>query len=181
MSRSHRCVDAKQAAGKIRAYILGTNRLLREALAHRLRIRGRIEVLGADEAAHANLQALATLRPDVLLINGGSPKFDWAGFIPRARRVAPESRVILFSMEDDTETFFRSIRAGVTGYVLDEASASDLVKAVCRAANGEAVCPPRLCGALFKYVHAQVWMPNTALLGRHGLTRREQQLIPLIS
>ena len=172
---------ARQEPHRISVYILGPNRLLREALQYMLKSRAEMEVAGSSEAAQASLQDLATLRPDVLLINGSTAEFDWARVVPEARQAAPGTRVVLFGMKDDTETFLRSIRAGVAGYVLGEASASDLVKAVRCAAIGEAVCPPRLCLALFKYVSRQASIPNPTLRARHGLTRREQQLLPLIS
>jgi two-component system response regulator DegU len=180
MSNSDHAGKRSQAR-KISVYILAANRLLREALAHAFKIRADIEVAGSNEEPHVSLSTIAELRPDVLLIDGSSPELDWGRFIPGVRQALPESRVVLFGMPENLETFFASIRAGAVGYVLNEASTSDLVMAVRLAACGGALCPPRLCLALFNYVARQAFLPSATLQARHRLTRREQQLLPLIS
>lgn len=166
---------------KIGVYVLAANRLLREALAHIFKSRMDIDVIGSSEQPKLGLQAIAGARPQVVLVNGGMPGFDWHTFIPEARSRFPESRIVIFGMPEDPGLFFQSIRAGVVGYLLSDASASDVVTAVRAAAHGEAVCPPRLCLSLFNYVARQGSFPSPQLHIQHGLTRREQQLLPLIA
>jgi len=55
-------------------------------------------------------------------------------------------------MEENEEQFFTAIRSGISAYLLKDASADDVVAAVRSAARGEAVCPPRLCLALFRFM-----------------------------
>ena len=168
-------------ADKITVYILAANRLLREALSRTFKVRADIEVVGSSEQPGLGLDAIAGIRPDVLLVNGAMSGFNWAGFIPEARRTSPETRVVIFGMQEDPEEFFRSIRAGVVGFLLSEASATELVSAVRSVVRGEAVCPPRLSLTLFTYVARHASVPNPKLRAMHGLTRREQQLLPLIA
>ena len=169
------------AEQRIGVYILAANRLLREALSRTFRTRADIEVVGSSEQLRLGSEAILSLQPDVLLVNGAMPGFDWGGMIPQLHRGVPEMRAVIFGMQEDTDTFFRSIRAGVVGYVLSEASASELVAAVRAAGRGEAVCPPRLCLSLFHFVARHTPVPNPQLRTIHGLTRREQQLLPLIA
>ncbi|MFZ0213898.1 MAG: response regulator transcription factor [Candidatus Acidiferrales bacterium] len=90
-------------------------------------------------------------------------------------------KILLVAMEEDERLFLRAIRAGVLGFIPKDASALDVVAAVRAVARGEAVCPPRLCKFLFDFVAAQaVEFPNSCVKLRLGLTRREQQLIPMI-
>jgi DNA-binding NarL/FixJ family response regulator len=168
-------------ADKISVYILAANKLLREALSHTFKVRADIEVAGSSEQPGTGLDAIEGIRPDVLLVNGAMTGFNWAGFIPEARRISPETKVIIFGMQEDPDQLFRSIRAGVVGFLLSEASATELVSAVRSVARGEAVCPPRLSLTLFSYVARQASVPNPKLRAMHGLTRREQQLLPLIA
>lgn len=168
-------------SGKISIYVLAANRLLREALVHIFRNRADIEVVGSSEQPHQGLEAISSIRPDVILVNGAMPGFDWGSFIPDARQRMPEARFVLFGMMEDPELFFHAIRVGVVGYLLSEASATDLVAAVRAASRDEAVCPPRLCLTLFNFVARQPTIPNPQLHERHGLTRREQQLLPLMA
>lgn len=168
-------------ADKITVYILAANRLLREALSHAFKLRADIEVVGSSEQPITCLEAIATIRPDVLLVNGAMPGFNWAGFIPEARRTVCGTQVVIFGMQEDVGEFFRSIRAGVVGYLLSDASATELSAAVRAAAHREAFCSPRLCMALFTFVARHGSAPSPKLRAVHGLTRREQQLLPLIA
>ena len=95
-----------------------------------------------------------------------------------ASREKPGS--ILVAMQDDPKAFLAAVRRGVLGYVLQEAAAVDVIAAVRSVARGEAVCPARLMRVLFECVSSQ----KTGAPGRArtqvGLTRREQQLVPLV-
>ncbi|HEV2315674.1 MAG TPA: response regulator transcription factor [Candidatus Acidoferrales bacterium] len=77
--------------------------------------------------------------------------------------------------------FLQSVRSGASGYIPKEASAMDVVAAVRSVAQGEAVCSPRLCKFLFDIVARQrAEAPRRSMTLDLGLTRREQELIPLI-
>jgi DNA-binding NarL/FixJ family response regulator len=86
-------------------------------------------------------------------------------------------------MQDDEEQFVAAVRSGVSGYLLSDASAGDVVAAIRAVARGEAVCPPRLCLALFRFV-AQAAVETQAQIKQgsmHSLTIRQQQLISLVA
>ena len=165
---------------KITVYVLAANRLLREALGHVLRRAG-FEVIGATEEPRVGIDEIAERKPSVILLNGSTLQSDCANLIAATRKAAPESPVVLFGGREDTETFFRSILAGAVAYVSSESPASDVVAAVRCAVRGESLCPPCLCRELFKYVAKQASAPRSSSAASYRLTRREQQLLPLIS
>lgn len=84
-------------------------------------------------------------------------------------------------MQDDAKQFLEAVSHGVLGYVLQEASAPDVVAAIRGVARREAVCPACLTRVLFNYVasHRNV-LQSTRVRKQFQLTRREQQLIPLV-
>ena len=58
----------------------------------------------------------------------------------------------------------------------------DVVAAIRAVIQDEAVCPPRLCLSLFKYVAGmRTNLPNVRVKVQLGLTRRQQQLVPLVA
>lgn len=58
----------------------------------------------------------------------------------------------------------------------------DVVGAIRSVAQGEAVCPPQLAKYLFRQVARQAeYVPSIRLRDELGLTRRQQQLVPLIA
>jgi DNA-binding NarL/FixJ family response regulator len=91
-------------------------------------------------------------------------------------------KALVIGMEADERIFLETVRRGVSGYLLKDASAVDIVDAVRMVARGEVVCPPSLCRILFRFVSRQVLpLPNHRVRDQIGLTRREQQLLPLIA
>ncbi len=91
-------------------------------------------------------------------------------------------KAVLIGMEPDEEQFIAAVRSGVMGYLLKDASASDLVAAVRAVYRGEAVCPPQLCSTLFRFVaHMVDEMPIEHSAARPDLTLRQQQLIALVA
>ena len=78
--------------------------------------------------------------------------------------------------------FLQSVRAGISGYLLRDASAEEVLTAVKTLQHGEVYCPNALCAVLFRYFEKETTtFPSARVHQVLGLTRREQQLIPLIS
>jgi DNA-binding NarL/FixJ family response regulator len=71
--------------------------------------------------------------------------------------------------------------AGATGYLLKDASAAEVVAGVRAVAQGHAVCSPELCAHLFEIVaQSPGSIPSSRANLSFGLTRRQQQIVPLI-
>jgi two-component system NarL family response regulator len=99
------------------------------------------------------------------------------------REAAGTMGVVLIGMEENEGKFLLAVRSGISGYLLNDASASDVVTAVRAAARGEAVCPPRMCLALFHAV-ARLARETSAQIKRRslpGLTMRQQQLLSFVA
>jgi two-component system nitrate/nitrite response regulator NarL len=91
-------------------------------------------------------------------------------------------RMVVIARESDEKHFLAAIRAGVTGYLLQDASASDVVAAVRAVYRGEAVCPPQLCSTLFRFVAQKTTeTPVQTASSRPDLTLRQQQLVGLVA
>jgi DNA-binding NarL/FixJ family response regulator len=75
-----------------------------------------------------------------------------------------------------------AVRSGVTGYLLQDASASDVVAAVRAVFRGQAVCPPQLCSSLFRFVAQMASdIPVQNAPPKPDLTLRQQQLVALVA
>ncbi len=175
--------DARQTSGeKIRVFVAAENRLLREALA-RVLIKGTgIEVIATDAAAPFHTDALVDARPDILLLTSRGSLQEDLSAIQEVRTAAPAVRILLIGMAKDEREFLQCVRAGISGYLLRDASAGEVLQGVQAVAAGEAVCPGALCAVLFRYFESDATgLPCTSSKRRMGLSRRELQLIPLIA
>jgi DNA-binding NarL/FixJ family response regulator len=174
-------VTTEAISGTIGVFLLAENRLLRDALTKILNKKNDIRVLAASAYSPQALQQVTELAPHVLLLDCAALGSAQVEVIAAARKALPGLKVVMIGMESDKEAFLRFVRAGVAGYVLKDAPASEVAAAVRSAATDEAVCPPRLCLALFECI-ARQWAQIPRFNGKHtfGLTRREQQLVEMI-
>ncbi len=102
--------------------------------------------------------------------------------IRRVRGAVPKVRILLIGVTGAEMEFLQCVRAGVRGYLPRDASAEDVMKGVRALQAGEAVCSGTLCAVLFRYFEREATsFPSASVHQRLGLTRREQQLIPLIA
>jgi len=120
--------------------------------------------------------------PDVLLSDSAAVALSELRLISEVRAAIPGLKVVMIGMDADREIFLRAVGDGIVGFVLKDASAMEVAAAVRSVANNEAVCPASLCLALFQRVASQNTHPASFVI-RHnlGLTRREQQLVQMIS
>jgi DNA-binding NarL/FixJ family response regulator len=169
-------------SAKLKLFVISENRLLRDTLARIFEQEQDLAVVGAARLCREALEELSTARPDVLLLNPPAVAMPDLNDLPRIRRRMPQLKIVAFGMEESEEAFLRAVRAGVVGYVLKDAYSSDVVQAVRSAAQGEAVCPPRLCLCLLAHFANQpMGLPKLRLRTRLPLTRREQELVPMIA
>lgn len=176
-------VEPRGTAGqKVRVYVAAENRLLRETLARTLRKPGSLEVVGLNSATPFDGHALRASGADVLLlISRGRPEEELT-WIQQIRESAPKMRILVIEATKDEGEFLRCVRAGVSGYLLQDASGNEVLESIQAVHAGEAVCPGVLCTVLFRYFEREApGLPCASVQRRLGLTRREQQLIPLIA
>jgi len=161
------------------------NRLLRETMTAIFRKQADFQVVDSLRSCEGGYKQAAFSSSDILLADPASAAAFPANFMSDFLTLSAAKKVILFGMEEDTETFLQAVRSGVSGYLLGDASAEETIAAVRRVAAGEAVCPPRLCHHLFRYVARMTregsMILNQRLCLRLGLTARQQQLIALLA
>lgn len=181
-AKSPRADARKTPAEKIRVFVAAENRLLREALARVLTKGGCVEVIATDSAAPFHTDALLDARPDILLLTSRGSLQEDLSAIQQVRAASPAVRILLIGMAKDEREFLQCVRAGISGYLLRDASAGEVLQGVQAVHAGEAVCPGALCAALFRFFESDTASLPCVSGRRHsGLSRRELQLIPLIA
>lgn len=165
-----------------RVYIAAENRLLREALSKMLMRRGDIDVVGINSTDPFRVEGLIEERPDILLLTSRGSLAEDVHLIRQVRSTAPAVRILLVGMTEDETEFIQYVRAGIKGYLPRDASSEDVLEAMRAVHGGEAVCPGSLCALLFYYFEREATSLHSASSQpRLGLTRREQQIVPLIA
>ncbi len=169
----------------LKLFLLVENRLLREALAGIVRKQPDFCVVGVDRYSPSIEEQFVESGCDILVADHASATTFPAAFVTESLSLAPGMKIVLLGMEDDPEIFLQAIRAGVSGYLLGDATAEETLAAVRRVAQGEAVCPPRLCLHLFQFVAREAQkgslILNQRVCAKLGLTPRQQQLVSFLA
>ena len=167
---------------QIGVYVVSANRLLRESLARILNKRTDMWAQPSQGINDATAETIRDSEASIILFDSADAILSRDELVQEILGDGLRWKAIVIGMEADERTFLETVRRGVSGYLLKDASAVDIVDAVRTVARGEVVCPPCLCRILFRFVSRQVMpLPNQRVRDQIGLTRREQQLLPLIA
>ncbi len=165
----------------VSVFLMASNRLLRETLARLLVRRGGFKISGVSPCVTDAFSLASTSGTDVLILDSVCARLSECALISQANNQIPSIKVVLIDMEDDPAIFLDCVRAGAAGYLLKDASSAEVISGVCAVAQGQAICPPQLCAHLFgAFSRQQLAVPSARVKLEFGLTRRQQQIVPLI-
>lgn len=165
-------------------FIVAENRLLRESLARLLRKRSDLSVVGEGSYSEATADVIAATQPHLVLLDCLTAGHG-SDLICNLRESTPQVRLVLFGMDDDADIFLQAVRLGINGYLLKNASASELVDALRSVAQGESVCPSKFCKVLFQVLSSEAnqraAIAEQRADERFELTQRQRQLMSLVA
>ena len=125
------------------------------------------------------LNLVKAQRPDVVLMDIAMPGLNGLEAAERMARDFPDVRVIILSMHNNEEYVLRSIKAGVSGYLLKKAATAELETALHRVVDGEIY----LSREISTQLHRQY--PLQGIADRKGpfeqLTGRQREILQLIA
>jgi DNA-binding NarL/FixJ family response regulator len=174
-------ISDKQLSSPTKVYVVAENRLLRETLVHLFRKRSDISVVGDTCCSESVISDIAAAKAELLLLDCFDKKLSSEDWLADLRESMPEIKIVLFGMDEDPNGFLRAVRLGIAGYVLKNASASDLLDAVRTVAQGDAACPAKLCKVLFKTIAATTTQEKEERASQFDLTQRQRELMSLVA
>ena len=101
-----------------------------------------VDLVGEARDADGALREVTLLRPDVLLLDVHLPGATGLEALGRIRRAAPDTRVLLLTMDDDAETVLEAVRLGADGYLVKGASQEEILRAVRAVHDGQMILGP---------------------------------------
>ncbi len=166
----------------MRVFVVDDHALVRSGI--RAEIGGDVEVVGEADEVGAAVELILERRPDVVLLDVHMPGGGGRAVLEQVLPRAPEVAFLALSMSDAAEDVIDVIRAGARGYVTKHISGPDLVDAIRRIAEGDAVFSPRLAGFVLDAFADPTQGPVPAPSfdpELDQLTPRERQVLRLIA
>ena len=165
---------------EIRIVLAEDHAVVRSALRLLLDAEADMTVVGEAENGLEAVARASHLQPDVILMDIAMPGL---GGIEAARQVVrhcPQVNVLILTMYDDPEHFFRSLEAGALGYVPKSASEQELLRAVRTVARGQSYLYPSLATALVSD-YLELVRQGERSDPYERLTERERETLSLIA
>ena len=159
-----------------RVVLVDDHRLFRAGV--RSEIGGAVDVVGEASGVAEAVELVVRLAPDVVLLDVHMPDGGGRAVLAGVAGRAPGTRFLALSVSDAAEDVIGVIRGGARGYVTKSIGADELVDAVRRVAEGDAVFSPRLAGFVLDAFRSEAPVADEEL---DRLTAREREVLRLLA
>jgi DNA-binding NarL/FixJ family response regulator len=129
-------------AGHKRIVIIEDHTLLRAGLRALLTQNDEYEVVGEFDNGRDAIRSLATIAPDLVLMDLSMPGMNGIEAITEIRRRHADVRILVLTIHRTEEYIHESLRAGANGYILKDASQEELRVAIRNVLNGKTYLSP---------------------------------------
>ncbi len=166
---------------RISMVLIDDDALAREGVLSLIRGQPGFVVLAAAAGADDALRLIRARQPNVVLVNLRGTEGDALTLTGALHGDVPGSRTMLMGLVAGVTDVSSFIRAGVSGFVMGQATLPTFLDTVRAVARGERVLPPELTAALFAQLISWRTPPEPARrVRRPRLTRREQDVCDLV-
>lgn len=168
---------------KIRLIIIEDNRMLREGIKVMLTKEADFNVLASFGESNIALDKINELKPDVLLLDLGLANQNSLELVKSLIDENHGIKIIVMDLIPIQEDMMKFVEAGVSGFIIKDATISEFTKTIRSVAAGEKVLPPTLTGSLFSQImdYSVKKMEPAKLIETVRMTRREREIIELIA
>lgn len=171
-------------AARIRILVLEDNRLMRDGLARLLAAYPDVDIVASTDNADTATQQVRDAKPQVVLLDAGLANGDSYAFLGNLKASAPDAKAIVMDFVPAQQDVNQFIDGGANGFIMKDATAEDIVKAIRSVASGTDLPPPPAA--------MRVSSPQNATSGGMSadgaqagsavrLTKREQEIKDLIA
>lgn len=133
------------------------------------------DVIGIVQDGRELLVEAQKLNPDVVVLDIGMPLLNGLDAAERLKVSLPTAKLVFLTMKDDANLAAAALNLGTVGYVLKNAAASELLKAVSEVLQGRPYVTPKL--------RPENWAVREARARQFSkeLTPRQQEVLQLLA
>jgi len=163
---------------KCRVLLVDDHPIVRQGLALLIDREADLSVCGEAEGAHSAFHAIATLRPDIVVLDISLSGPDGLDVLKEIRMKTTNLPVLILSMHDESIYAERAMRAGANGYIMKQEATEKVLVAIRRILQGDVYLSDRLTTTMLQqYVRGASTAKSSPLV---NLTDRELEVFRLI-
>jgi DNA-binding NarL/FixJ family response regulator len=138
-----------------------------------------IQVVGEASTAEAGLETVQRQAPDVAIMDLNMPGMSGHDAIRRIATTAPRTQVLVLTISTSEDDVIEAVLAGACGYLLKDASISDILAGVRAAAAGESMVSPRMAKTLLEQMRLHERSDTRPTV--NDLSTREKEVLRLVA
>ena len=167
----------------ITVFIADDQAMVRQGFGALLSAQPDISVIGDAPDGKIAVAEVARLRPDVVLMDVRMPEMNG---LDAARQILsagwePPVRVLMLTTFDIDDCVYKALSVGASGFMLKDAPAEELIRAVRVVAEGQALLAPTVTRRLIADVTSRRAAPRARPAALDALTPREREVLELIA
>jgi len=166
---------------KIRVLLADDHTIVRQGLRALLEVEPDIAVVGEAETGRQAVQLATKLTPNVVVMDIAMPDLNGLEATRQIVKDVPTAKLLVLSSYNDDEYIHQVAEAGATGYLLKQTAATDLIKAVREARNGNAFFSPAISKRLVERYREAFRGGGLAQKQTEQLCSREVEVLQLIA
>ena len=165
---------------KMRVLIADDHAIVREGLRSLLEVQSDIEVVGEARDGREVLTMAKGLRPDIILMDITMPGMNGLEATRLIRQEDPNVKILVLTMHEGDEYFFKLLDAGASGYLVKGCSSAELVSALRAVQQGDVFLYPTMTKKLLSD-YLQRGKAGGGKESTDGLTNREREVLKYVA
>jgi DNA-binding NarL/FixJ family response regulator len=126
----------------VRVLVADDHALVRSGIVGILNTSPGIEVVAEASDGIETARKALEIRPDVVVLDVSIPGLNGIEAARRIHAAVPQIRILMLTMHDEEEYVVRAVRAGASGYLTKDGTASELIAGVRAVSEGKAYFSP---------------------------------------
>jgi len=135
---------------KNRVFLVDDHPIVRQGLTLLINREADMSVCGEAEDAHTAIQAVSTVKPDILIVDISLNGPDGLDLLKDLRMRYPDLPVLILSMHDEGIYAERALRAGAQGYIMKQEAAEKVLVALRRILSKEIYVSERIANRMLQ-------------------------------
>jgi len=164
----------------LRVVIADDHMMVREGIRNLLESQPDIEVVGEATNGDEALRQTLALAPDIILMDITMPGMNGLEATRLIRQQSPDTRILVLTMHEGDEYFFKMLDLGTAGYFVKGGSSAELIAAIRIVGQGDVFLYPTMAKKLLGDYLKRVGTGQDKE-SYDGLTSREREIVTLVA